>query len=128
MLDNFNGGTSGDFTGAVVTGNTIMCTTHLCDFGINLGPHAWYLSPNTIGGSVHGNTVSNGKICLNIDGAGTPGSPVTVFSNALSGSPSSAEFMCGVRATSNYNIGPDSVVDHHGDTTPYTTYEWHQCP
>jgi parallel beta-helix repeat protein len=129
MLDNFNGGTSGDFTGTLVTGNTVFCNAHLCDFGINLGPHAWYLSDNTIGGSVYGNTVFDGKICLNIDGAGTTASPVLVFGNILSGSPSSAEFMCGVRATSNYNIGPDSVVDHDGDiTATYTTYEWHQCP
>ena len=128
MLDNFNGGTSGDFSGTIVTGSVINCTTLLCDFGINLGPHAWYLSPNTIGGSVYGNTVTNGKICLNIDGAGTAAAPVVVFGNVLSGSPSSAEFNCGVRPTSIYNIGPDSVVDRRGDTTPVTTYEWHQCP
>jgi len=128
MLDNFNGGTSGDFSGTIVTGAVIYCTAQLCDFGINLGPHAWYLSPNTIGGSVYGNTVYDAKICLNIDGAGTAAAPVAVFGNVLSGSPSSAEFNCGVRPTSIYNIGPDSVVDRRGDTTPTTTYEWHQCP
>lgn len=128
MLDNFNGGTSGNFTGSLVTGNTINCTTLLCDFGINLGPHAWYLSANILGGEVTGNAVAYGKICLNIDGAGTVASPITVYGNTLAGSPSSAAFNCGTRSTSNFNIGPDSVVNLNGDPTPYTTYEWHGCP
>jgi hypothetical protein len=128
MLDNFNGGTSGDFSGAKVSGNTVSCGNLLCDFGINLGPHAWYLSQNTIGGEVTGNTVTNGKIGLNIDGAGTAQKPVKVHANALSGSPATATFMCGARATSNFNIGPDAVVDLAGDTTPHTSYTWHGCP
>jgi hypothetical protein len=128
MLDNFNGGTSGDFQGTTVSGNTVSCGAQLCDFGINLGPHAWYLSANTIGGEVTANTVSQGKICLNIDGAGTAAHPVKVYQNTLGGSPSSATFNCGARATSSYNIGPDSVVDVAGDPTPHTSYAWHQCP
>ena len=128
MLDNFNGGTSGDFVGADVSGNTVACGAQLCDFGINLGPHAWYLSANTLGGAVHGNSVTNGKIGLNIDGAGTVAHPVVVYQNSLTGSPGSASFNCGSRATSNYNIGPDAVVDHNGDGTTFTSNEWHSCP
>jgi len=128
MLDNFNAGTSGDFTGTDVSGNTIVCSTRLCDFAINLGPHPWYLSTNILGGEVHDNTAVNGKVCLNIDGAGTAAAPIAVWNNTLSGSPSSATFNCGSRSTSNYNIGPDSVVDHRGDATAFTTWEWHGCP
>jgi hypothetical protein len=128
MLDNFNGGTSGDFRGTDVSGNTIDCGNHLCHFGINLGPHAWYLSQNIIGGEVHDNTVRNGRFCLMVEGAGTAEHPIAVWNNDIGGSPASAEFLCGWRACSDYNIGPDSVVDLRGDTTPYTTHEWHQCP
>jgi hypothetical protein len=128
MLDNFNGGTSGDFRGTVVHHNHVNCSNHLCHFGVNLGPHAWYLSDNILGGSVYDNTVLNGRVGLNVDGAGSVEHPIVIYANALSGSPSSATFLCGERSTSNYNIGPDAVVDHNGDATPYTTYEWHQCP
>ncbi|MFH1811525.1 MAG: right-handed parallel beta-helix repeat-containing protein [Pseudomonadota bacterium] len=128
MLDNFNAGTSGDFAGAEVSGNVVECGSHLCHFGINLGPHAWYLSVNTLGGSVHGNTVVNGKVGLNIDGAGTIQHPIVVYQNSVSGSPTSASFTCGQRSASNFNIGTDAVVDLNGDATPYTSYEWHQCP
>ena len=128
MLDNFNGTSSGDFTGSEVSNNVISCGALLCDFGINLGPHAWYLSPHITGGAVHDNTVTNAKIGLNIDGAGTAQNPIVVYSNSLSGSPRSASFLCGTRNTSAYNIGPDAVVDHFGQSPSYSSYEWHQCP
>ena len=128
MLDNFNGATPGDFRGTKVSGNTVSCTNLLCDFGINLGPHAWYLSANIIGGEVTGNTVTKAKLGLLVDGAGTAAYPIKVHQNNLSGSPTVAKFSCGkTLATSNYNIGPDSVVDKNGDPTPHTSYTWHQC-
>lgn len=128
MLDNFNGATPGNFSGTVVSGNTVDCGNLLCDFGINLGPHAWYLSAPIFGGDVHGNTVTKAKLGLLIDGAGTATAPITVYGNTMSGSPSSAKFSCGqTRATSNYNIGPDTFVARNGDTTPTTSYAWHQC-
>jgi hypothetical protein len=128
MLDNFNGGTSGDFQGTTVSGNTVSCGPQLCDFAVNLGPHPWYLSANTIGGEVTANNISGGKINLNIDGAGTAAHPVKVHQNTLGTAPASASFSCGVRVTSSYNIGPDSVVDLAGDPTPHTSYTWHICP
>jgi hypothetical protein len=128
MLDNFNGGTSGDFRGTAVTGNRVDCTTLLCDFAVEIGPHAWYLPRNIFGGEVHGNTAVHGKFCINVEGAGTAESPVAVWDNAIGGSPASASFMCGTRPTSNYNIGPDSVVDHRGDATAWTAYTHHECP
>jgi hypothetical protein len=128
MLDNFNGSTHGDFTGAVVTQNTIDCgASRNCHFGINLGPHAWYLSANILGGSVYGNTVTNARQGINVDGAGTAASPLTLYGNTATGSPSSAGFLCGTRSTSNLNIY-DSVVNRNGDTTPATTWAWHGCP
>lgn len=132
MLDNFNGTSSGDFTGAIVTGNSIDCgASRLCDLGINLGPHAWYLSANIQGGSVFNNTVINARQGINVDGAGTVANPLVLYSNAVSGSPASAVVSCNPnpRPTSNLNIyAPDSVVNRNGDTTPATNRQWHECP
>jgi hypothetical protein len=51
MLDNFNGGFPGNFTGASVRNNTIDCANGMCGFGIMLGPHFWYPSAAIIGTS-----------------------------------------------------------------------------
>jgi parallel beta-helix repeat protein len=129
MLDNFNGGTPGDFTNAIVTGNTINCGAQNCHFGINLGPHPWYLSTNILGGDVHGNTVTNARQGINVDGAAPAGTPLLHYATSATGSPASASFLCGSRATSNLNIYTgDSVVNRNGDATPATNRQWHVCP
>ena len=129
-LDNFGAGTSGDYTNAVVTQNTIDCSAaRNCHFGINLGPHSWEVVANIFGGSVFGNTVTNARQGINVDGAGTALSPLTLYGNTATGSPSSASFLCGSRSTSNLNIYTgDSVVNRNGDTTPATNMQWHVCP
>jgi hypothetical protein len=60
MLDNFNGGFPGNYTGAVVSSNTIDCTSGMCGFGVMLGPHFWYASAAIIGTSatVTGNVIT----------------------------------------------------------------------
>jgi hypothetical protein len=128
MLDNFNDTTPGDFGGTLVTGNHVDCGAWQCDFGIELGPHAWYPSSNTLGGTVTGNTVVNAKQGINVAGAGTPEAPLVLYENAVSGSPSQAVFLCGVRETSNLNITPASVVDRRGDSSPATSRVWDGCP
>lgn len=127
MLDNFNNTAPGNFTGTMVSGNTISCgagSAKNCQFGIELGPHPWYASSNIVGGTVTGNTVTNARQGINVDGAGVAGSPLVIYGNTVTGSPSSASFQCnpGVsRATSNLNIyAVHSVVDRRGDTTPAT--------
>ncbi len=128
MMDNFNGGTSGDFTGTTASGFVVDCTSLLCHFGIEIGPHPWYLSANTIGGTVTGMTVTGARQGLNVEGGGTSAAPVRVFGNDVTGSPTSATFNCGTRSTSNLNFSPDSFVDRAGDTTPATNVTWHGCP
>ncbi|WP_224371309.1 NBR1-Ig-like domain-containing protein [Hyalangium versicolor] len=132
MLDNFNSSALGDFTGAVVTGNTIDCSAaRNCHFGINLGPHPWYLPPgNILGGDVHGNTVISARQGINVDGAGTASAPLVLYGNSVSNpAPGSASFNCGSHATSALNINTgDSVVNRAGDTAPMTTFVWHNCP
>ena len=128
MLDNFNGGVSGDFTGTTASGFTIACTAQRCHFGVEIGPHAWYQSANTIGGTVTGVTVTGARQGLNVEGGGTAAAPVRVFGNSVTGSPASASFNCGTRATSDLNFSPDSFVDRAGDTTAATSVTWHGCP
>jgi hypothetical protein len=131
MLDNFNNSALGDFTGAIVTGNTIDCSAaRNCHFGINLGPHAWYQSANILGGDVHGNTVISARQGINVDGAGTAAVPLILYGNSVSNpAPGSASFNCGSHATSALNINTaDSVVNRNGDTAPMTAFSWHGCP
>lgn len=128
MLDNFNGGTHGDFTGATVTGNTIDCGAGRCHFGIVVGPHAWYRSANITGGEVTGNTVRGALLGVNADGAGTAASPVQVFGNVIVQTFTRGTFTCGSRATSAFNISPDSVIDRRGETGGVTAMVWHDCP
>lgn len=128
MLDNFNGTTHGDFEGAVLRGNRVDCTQRQCDYGIVVGPHAWYPSANIRGGEVSGNTVLNAKMGVVVSGAGTPDAPVAIFGNAISGSPGSATFLCGNRPSANYVISPDSIVDTHGDPSPFSRFAVANCP
>ncbi|MBK7857716.1 MAG: hypothetical protein IPJ65_03615 [Archangiaceae bacterium] len=128
MLDNFNGGTSGDFTGTVVSGNFISCGAQLCDFAIELGPHPWYPSANIIGGTVSGNTAVGGKFNLNAEGAGTVAAPITVTGNTLGGSPASAHFNCGTRSSTAFNVSPDSHVSLGSGPAPTGSLTFHSCP
>lgn len=126
MLDNFNGGTPGSFVGAIVKGNQIDCGALLCDFGIELGPHPWYLSANIRGGTVTGNAVFGAKIQINAEGAGTAQAPVTVSGNLLGGAPASAVFGCGqTRSGAVFNVSPDSVVT---TTDATANRSFHGCP
>jgi hypothetical protein len=128
MLDNFNGYTHGDFAGARLSGNRVDCTRWQCDYGIVVGPHAWYPSAHITGGEVSGNTVLNAKLGLVVSGGGTPEAPVVIFGNSLSGSPASATFLCGQRPSANYVISPDSVVDTKGDPAPFSRFAVANCP
>lgn len=115
MLDNFNGNTHGDFEGAVVRGNRIQCTSQQCDYGIVIGPHAWYPSANTRGGTVTANVVRSAKLGIVVSGGGEPDAPVGLFGNDVAGSPSSARFTCGQRQSGNVVVAPDSFVDTRGE-------------
>lgn len=130
MMDNFNGGTSGDFTGAIISGNKIDCAPGNCFFGINIGPHPWYGSANLTGGTVSNNTVIGGTISLNIDGAGTPASPVMLFGNNL-GPPRPVVLTgCGQSFsksiyTARFSASRDSVIESNAE--PDIWQEIHGC-
>lgn len=127
MLDNFNGGMPGNYIGLEMFNNSIECNL-LCDYGIELGPHPWYMSANIYGGTVTQNAISGAGVNINIEGAGTSSAPITVFGNQMSGAPAQNAFLCGARPGSNFNIGPDNnVVNLNGDPTPYSTTSYQGC-
>lgn len=128
MLDNFNGYTHGDFEGTTLSNTQVECSAQQCDYGVVVGPHAWYPSANIRGGVVTGNTVRGAKLGLVVSGGGTSDAPVAIFGNSMSGSPSSARFLCGTRRSGNYVISPDSFVDTRGDATPFERFEVTNCP
>ncbi|HEY8080386.1 MAG TPA: glycosyl hydrolase family 28-related protein, partial [Labilithrix sp.] len=114
MLDNFDNAALGDFTGATLDGNTVYCGA-ACHFGIELGPHPWYASPNIKGASVTNNSVIGANIEINAQGAGVAGSPVVISGNTLGATPASAAFQCGnVSGLSPLNVSAESVVDLKG--------------
>lgn len=131
MLDNFNGTTSGDFRGSILTKNHIDCGNFLCSFGINIGPKAWYPSRNILGGAVRGNTIIGAKIGVLVGGAGTRDSPTALRMNEVFGSPACGtlmQFSCGMRSVCarKYDTG-SSVIDIEPE--PDTLHEAHpSCP
>jgi len=128
MLDNFNGGVSGNFTGTMVSGNTVVCPGLLCDFAIELGPHPWYLSANLIGGTVTQNTATGGKFNINAEGAGTSSAHMLVTQNTIGTAPTSATFNCGSMPTTAFNVSPDSYVDVGSGPAATGSLTQHICP
>ena len=111
-MDNFADSQSGDFSGTIVSDNLIDCGLN-CDFGANLGPHAWYLSANTRGGTFKRNSIHGGKIGILIGGAGTVDAPISVFDNDLVSvlePGATANFSCGDRVTWPIIVSPDSFA------------------
>jgi hypothetical protein len=125
MLHRFSTASSGQFDNTVVRNNRIDCKSRKCDFGIMLGPHPWDPTVWISGGIVRNNTVTAAKQGINVEGVET----IELYSNTVTESPSSANFLCGPRDTSLLNVGPDSSVDRHGETSPpATARRWHHCP
>jgi hypothetical protein len=127
MLDNFNGSAPGDFEGAQVIENTILCNGR-CDYGIQIGPHPWYQSANIRGGTVAANLVEGARMGIDADGAGTVDAPTTITGNQVGPSPASATFLCGSRPSSRFNVAPDAVVDLGAGPAPDTAMFVHDCP
>ena len=121
-----NGATSGDFKGAITTGNTIDCSSkHRCGFGLYLGADAWYIT-DTFGGTVHENVVRNAAQGVLIDDV----HHMSVWNNPVFNAASSTRASCGTRATTAYGMGKRSHdVDMSLDTlsTTYTPVDWDLC-
>lgn len=92
MLDNFSGSQSGDFKGAVISGNKIECEK--CFFAFNIGPLPWYRPAKMIfGGEVSNNEILGGTLGLNIDGVSST-SPMRIRSNRFGISTPATKVRC----------------------------------
>lgn len=130
MLDDFDGSTCGNYEGMVLSQATIQCGTFQCDFGIEVGPLAWYEAHNVIGGTIDTVSIIGPKQGVNVAGGGTAAAPTTIVNVALAGNyPPSAMFNCGPHQTSAFNIAPGSYVNRGGQNNPpATSFAWNGCP
>jgi hypothetical protein len=115
MFDNFDGDEPGDFTGALISQNRINCGS--CTYGLNIGPHGWYMSRNVIGGNFSENTIDGAFFLLNVDGAGSPDLPISIentnFGNPVFGQKcghSSTEFVICPNGTFVNSVGPQPTL------------------
>jgi hypothetical protein len=106
MLDNFNGNTSGDFSGAKIRSNIVDCGQKaLCGIGIDLGPRLWYDSA-----PIHGGEVSNNKITGVRQGIGLYGAKDMKVSQNDIKSTGGFQLRDGHCKTSNIDIGDNQNV------------------
>ena len=97
--------TSGDYTGTIITGNTIDCgPSRGCGFGLGVGGRAWYRSP-TSGGLITGNTVTRAQVGINVDDAT---GPVAMQDNVVTLSGGPVRSHCGLWFAGPVNISERS--------------------
>ena len=118
--------TSGDYTGADISQNSIDCGSEKrCGFGLYVGSDAWYKT-ETHGGAVFNNTVTNAQLGMLIDDA----SDMRICNNSVSQNGSSTVASCGTRPTTPYAMGSRSArIDSSCDPSPvrYTRVDWDGC-
>ena len=96
---------SGDYTGTVISGNSIDCgPARRCGFGLGVGGRAWYESP-TAGGLIAGNSVTRAQVGINVDDAT---GPVTMRSNTVTLSGGPVRSRCGLWFAGPVNISARS--------------------
>ncbi|WP_287213577.1 right-handed parallel beta-helix repeat-containing protein [Sphingobium sp.] len=99
-------GTSGNFTGSVISGNNIDCgTNRSCGYGIMIGGEPWYPS-KAFGGTVKGNHVSNALMAINIDELT---GPMNIQDNSVARSGGIANSDCGIKNWPDFNISESSI-------------------
>lgn len=122
MLDNFNGGASGNFSGLVAVQNSIDCVSLSCCYGIELGPHPWYASAPIIGGfTIADNKISGASVGINLDAAGYFDSPVILDGNIISdwAVAFTCTWLCNREQQGQMiNSSPDSTVQYSNDNKP----------
>ena len=97
--------TSGDYTGTIITGNSIDCgPARLCGFGLGVGGRAWYVSP-TSGGRIAGNSVARAQVGINVDDAT---GPVVLEHNTVTLSGGPVRSQCGLWFAGAVNISARS--------------------
>ncbi|MCB9653446.1 MAG: right-handed parallel beta-helix repeat-containing protein [Deltaproteobacteria bacterium] len=118
MIQAWPNGTSGDYSGADFSANTIDCgPAKACGFGILIGSDPWYSAP-IYGGSVHDNVIVNPQQGLTIEDA----SDFSVYRNTVSNRAATTRVNCNPavpRATSDFSIGERAQnIDRSLDNPP----------
>gem|GEM_PF-1370868 len=125
MLNAFGSNDLTDFRGGDFSYNNIDCN-YRCGFGIMLGGHSWSSKePNLKGGYVHHNTITRVRQGINIEGAGTPESPLRYEKNTVTNS-GNFEVGCGWNSGI-FNLAPDSFVTITDTSVPDSRRTWHDC-
>lgn len=125
-FDNFNGTQTGMFDSSIFTENSIECGSNMCDLGINVGPHAWYLSDWITNATVNDNTISGAKIGILIDGA----AGIRIARNKITSINAcgiSLQFSCGFRTTCDA-IWNQAHSSGEISLDKYIVGEHHLCP
>lgn len=104
--------TSGDYSGTVVSGNSIDCSPQRsCGYGIMVGAAPWY-EGRTSGGTIVANSVSNAMIGINVDGLT---GPVEIRNNVVRSSGGRFASDCGMHDWPGVNVAPTSRKYVRGD-------------
>jgi len=128
MLDNFNGETSGLFSGLILQSNNIDCGVADCCYGIQVGPRPWYPSAPVSGSfKVDRNSISGAGVGINLDAAS---GLVTLEANSVANTAQqfTCTWLCGAsQQGSAINVSPESVAAFSGGqaASSATTYK---CP
>jgi len=131
MLDNFNGGTKGNYSQLNLEGNTVDCGAQKCDYGMQMGPGSWYVpAAQPVGGRVVSNTVSGANILYNFNRMGSPEQPLVFYGNIYgTHRPGNYTAWCGKSFKGGALNIFSSYVDRNGETSPEAmTQDNTECP
>jgi len=117
--------TSGNFTGTVVSGNSVDCGSGKeCGMGLTVGADGWYVT-ETFGGEIYNNTIKNAQQGINID---SKAHDMAIYNNSVSGTAERTLATCGYRQTTDYNMHPSAKnIDTKDDTVEYSENSWIRC-
>lgn len=102
MVDNWRSAEAMDMSGTILENNIVNCGQARCNYGIQVGPAAWYPTENWVKNfTIRSNQIEGAIVALNIGDA----SDLLVEGNKLSWYPSAIK-MCG-HVPPRFNITPD---------------------
>ncbi len=116
--------TTGDYTGTIVTANSIDCgAARLCGYGIMIGADPWKAGEDPhypgamFGGTITANSIRNALIAINVD---TPTGPVEIRGNTVAASGGSRQSDCGTHDWPAVNVSPRAARFVRGDPSNLT--------
>jgi hypothetical protein len=111
---------NGDFSNALISGNSISAASNMLSIGIAVGSHEWFPDHYTLGGTISNNTITGAVVNMIVDGANGVVVTGNVFGTAQ-GTP-----RCGGSAT-NYVVAPNPHVVSSQVQTGYVSRIYDGC-